>query len=54
MNKSVNQEYNPHADDYGHDDGDKYCPECERPNQFGELCDSCRRAEQIEIEHTER
>ena len=21
----------------------KQCPECEKPNQFGELCDSCRR-----------
>lgn len=24
-----------------HDDTVKCCPECERPNQFGELCPSC-------------
>lgn len=23
------------------DDGVKCCPDCERPNQFGELCQSC-------------
>lgn len=26
-------------DDEG--DGPQRCPECERPNQFGELCESC-------------
>lgn len=26
------------------------CPECERPNQFGELCGECRRYEEYEIE----
>lgn len=30
------------------DDGHKRCPECERPNQFGELCDSCRREQEAE------
>ena len=25
------------------DDSVKYCPECETPNQFGDLCDACRR-----------
>jgi hypothetical protein len=25
-------------------DTPKFCPECEKPNQFGELCESCRRA----------
>lgn len=24
------------------DDGVKCCPECESPNQFGELCPACR------------
>lgn len=23
-------------------DGVKSCPDCERPNQFGELCSECR------------
>jgi len=27
------------------DDSVKYCPDCERPNQFGELCQSCLDAE---------
>lgn len=22
----------------------KRCPDCEKPNQFGELCDPCRRS----------
>jgi len=25
-----------------HDDSVKFCPDCERPNQFGELCQSCQ------------
>lgn len=25
------------------DDSVKYCPECEKPNQFGELCQICER-----------
>lgn len=25
-----------------HDDSVKCCPECERPNQFGEVCQSCQ------------
>lgn len=27
------------------DDSVKFCPNCERPNQFGELCEPCRREE---------
>lgn len=27
------------------DDSVKYCPDCERPNQFGERCPSCIREE---------
>ena len=27
------------------DDGPKRCPECETPNQFGQLCARCRREE---------
>lgn len=33
-----------------HDDSVKCCPDCERPNQFGELCDSCRSDRQAEIQ----
>lgn len=25
------------------DDSVLFCPDCERPNQFGELCDTCAR-----------
>jgi hypothetical protein len=32
------------------DDSAKFCPECETPNQFGELCNRCREAIQVEIE----
>jgi hypothetical protein len=30
------------------DDTVHCCPDCERPNQFGELCDECRREREIE------
>jgi hypothetical protein len=30
-----------------HDDTVLFCPECERPNQFGELCEACRREDEI-------
>src|SRR5688572_12826072 len=26
------------------------CPDCDRPNQFGQVCDSCERDRQEEIE----
>ena len=29
------------ADEPDHDDTVHCCPDCERPNQFGELCASC-------------
>lgn len=29
------------ADEPDHDDTVHCCPDCERPNQFGELCFSC-------------
>ncbi len=32
-----------------HDDSVKCCPDCERPNQFGEQCESCRQEEQAEL-----
>jgi hypothetical protein len=32
------------------DDSVMCCPDCERPNQFGELCGECRREEQSRIE----
>lgn len=30
-------------DDPDHDDTTHCCPDCERPNQFGELCAACAR-----------
>jgi len=30
------------------DDSVKYCPDCERPNQFGELCASCLEDRRLE------
>lgn len=33
------------------DDTVHVCPDCERPNQFGELCDSCR--QEADIRHAE-
>ncbi len=30
------------------DDSVRFCPECETPNQFGEICDRCRREIQAE------
>lgn len=32
-----------------HDDSIKCCPDCERPNQFGELCENCRREQEEEL-----
>jgi len=29
------------------DDGPKLCPDCGSPNQFGELCNSCRRDQEV-------
>ncbi len=31
-----------------HDDSVKFCPDCERPNQFGELCPTCQRERDCE------
>jgi hypothetical protein len=31
------------------DDAVHCCPDCERPNQFGELCESCRSDREAEI-----
>ena len=40
------------ADDYAsQNDTVKYCPECETPNQFGELCSSC--SQDIALEEAE-
>ena len=42
----------PAEDDYPEppdpDDSVRFCPECETPNQFGEVCDRCRREIQTE------
>lgn len=32
-----------HYDEPDHDDTVRCCPDCERPNQFGELCVECAR-----------
>ena len=40
----VLEEFNPHEPYIN--DSVKFCPECEKPNQFGELCVECRRYEQ--------
>lgn len=37
-----------------HDDSVRFCPNCERPNQFGELCAACERDEQEAIAAGER
>ena len=37
-----------------HDDTVKFCPNCEKPNQFGELCIACSRDEQEAIDAGER
>lgn len=31
------------------DDSVKYCPDCERPNQFGELCRDCQNEQAFEV-----
>lgn len=30
-----------------YDDSVKFCPDCEKPNQFGEQCQDCRDAEAL-------
>jgi predicted amidophosphoribosyltransferase len=37
-----------------HDDSVKFCPNCEQPNQFGQLCAECERDEQDAINAGER
>ncbi len=34
-----------------HDDSVRCCPDCERPNQFGELCTECERERERERNH---
>lgn len=44
----------PDRDDSGDDDGPKFCPDCERPQQFATLCASCladRRAEREDCDY---
>lgn len=36
--------------DYEPSDAVLVCPDCDRPNQFGQVCDSCERDRQDEIE----
>lgn len=31
-----------------HDDAVRFCPDCEKPNQFGELCQNCQREREVE------
>lgn len=44
----------PEPDEPSHDDSVNFCPNCERPNQFGELCVTCQREEQEAIDAGER
>lgn len=37
-------------DEPDHNDAVLCCPDCERPNQFGQICSSCERDRQAEIE----
>jgi hypothetical protein len=41
-------DYDEYYDEPDIDDSVRFCPECETPNQFGELCGRCQR--EIEIE----
>lgn len=36
------------------DDSVKSCPDCERPNQFGEVCGSCERDREDEYRDAQR
>jgi hypothetical protein len=36
------------TNDPTYDDSVKFCPDCGRPNQFGELCSSCQQEREIE------
>lgn len=36
----------PYDEEPSFDDSVKCCPDCERPNQFGELCPQCLRERQ--------
>lgn len=40
------EEIDPEPD---HDDTVYFCPDCERPNQFGEICPSCQRERRDQI-----
>jgi NMD protein affecting ribosome stability and mRNA decay len=46
--------YAAEASEPEHDDSVKFCPNCGRPNQFGDLCISCQRDEQEAIDAGER
>jgi ribosomal protein L32 len=37
------------SDEPNIDDSIKFCPNCERPNQFGELCLECEREEETDL-----
>ncbi len=40
-----------HVETQDPDDGPRQCPECGKPNQFGELCLACVRGEQEDLEY---
>lgn len=42
----ANQNYDAEPD---HDDTVHFCPDCERPTQFGELCSACEHERQVGI-----
>lgn len=43
------QSLEPEIDDTVH-----FCPDCERPNQFGELCVECERERDIALRYAQR
>jgi len=43
LTRCDNCEYYASCGEPDHDDTVHCCPDCERPNQFGELCPSCER-----------
>lgn len=40
------QEEEQHFSEPDHDESCGVCPDCDRPNQFGELCNDCRREQE--------
>lgn len=45
--------YDDYYDEPDVDDSVRFCPECETPNQFGELCGRCQREIEMEANQDE-